>query len=264
MAKAGSDGRRPAGRRRSAGRAAADPPTRGHGTIGRLAAGGIFGLYRLTGRLATPLVRAHLHRRARRGREEPGRLAERLGTASLERPAGLLVWLHAASVGEAVSCLALIDRLRAERPSLSVLLTTGTVTSARLMAERLPQGALHQYAPVDLPAAVENFLDHWRPDFALLVESELWPNLLIGAARRGVALGLVNGRMSAASYRAWRRFRPLIRHLLGRFSLVLAQSPRDRDRLEALGAVAPAFVGNLKFAAPPAWPGRPAAARRRT
>jgi 3-deoxy-D-manno-octulosonic-acid transferase len=209
------------------------------------------GLYRLAGRAGAPLVRAHLRRRARRGREDPERLAERLGRAGRARPAGALVWLHAASVGEALSSLPLIERLRAERPDLALLLTTGTVTSGGLMAQRLPEGAIHQYAPVDLPAAVDGFLAHWQPDLALIMESELWPNLLTAAARRGVELVLVNGRMSASSYRAWGRFRPLIRRLLGGFSLVLAQSPRDRERLQALGAAEPRCLGNLKFAAVP-------------
>jgi len=207
------------------------------------------GLYRLAGRAGAPLVRAHLRRRARHGREDSDRLAERLGRAGRARPAGALVWLHAASVGEALSCLTLIERLRTERPDLALLLTTGTVTSAGLMAERLPEGVIHQYAPVDLPAAVDGFLAHWRPDLALILESELWPNLLSAAARRGVELVLVNGRLSANSYRAWGRFRPLIRRLLGGFSLVLAQSPRDRERLQALGAATPRCLGNLKFAA---------------
>jgi 3-deoxy-D-manno-octulosonic-acid transferase len=261
MAKAGADKRRLAGRRRNAGRTTTGPPSRLRDTRQHVAADCAFGLYRLAGWVGAPLVRVHLRRRARRGREDTERLAERLGTASCARPVGPLGWLHAASVGEAVSCLALIDRLRAERPGLNLLMTTGTVTSARVMAERLPRGVIHQYAPVDLPVAVGAFLDHWRPDLALIVESELWPNLLTAAARRGITLALINGRMSAASYRAWRRFGPLIRRLLGRFSLVLAQSPQDRDRLAALGAVAPACAGNLKFAAapPPADPAELAA-----
>jgi 3-deoxy-D-manno-octulosonic-acid transferase len=211
-------------------------------------------LYRLAGRAGAPLVRGHLRRRARRGREEESRLGERLGRALRARPAGRLVWLHAASVGEALSSLPLIERLRAEWPDFTLLLTTGTVTSAGLMAERLPAGVIHQYAPVDLPAAVEDFLAHWRPDLGLILESELWPNLLSAAARRGVELVLVNGRISADSYRSWRRCRPLARRLLGGFALVLAQSPADRERLEALGAAAPRCLGNLKFAAaaPPA------------
>jgi 3-deoxy-D-manno-octulosonic-acid transferase len=210
-----------------------------------------FALYRLAGRAGAPLVRSHLRQRARHGREDQERLAERLGRAGRARPAGALVWLHAASVGEALSCLALIERLHADRPELGLLLTTGTVTSAGLMAERLPAGVIHQYAPVDLPAAVDGFLEHWRPDLALIIESELWPNLLTAAARRGVELVLVNGRMSANSYRSWGRFRPLIRRLLGGFSLVLAQSSQDRERLHALGAAEPLCLGNLKFAAAP-------------
>ncbi len=209
-----------------------------------------FGLYGLASRAGAPLIRAHLRRRARRGREDPKRLGERLGHASLARPAGPLVWLHGASVGEALSALPLIERLRAERPGLNLLLTTGTVTSARLLRERLPAGVIHQYAPVDTPAAVEGFFGHWRPELGLVIESELWPNLITAAGRRGAELVLLNGRMSPASTAAWRRFRPLIRRLLGCFSLVLAQSARDQERLRALGAVDPLCPGNLKLAAP--------------
>jgi 3-deoxy-D-manno-octulosonic-acid transferase len=134
---------------------------------------------------------------------------------------------------------------------LQVLVTTGTVTSARLMGERLPAGARHQYAPVDVPAAVAGFLDHWRPALGLMIESELWPNLLAGAKARGVDLVLVNGRMSASSFAGWRRFPPLATQLMSLFSLVLAQSPEDAARFRALGAGNPLYRGNLKFAAPP-------------
>jgi len=130
-------------------------------------------------------------------------------------------------------------------------MTTGTVTSARLMAERLPEGVIHQYAPVDLPAAVRRFLAHWQPALGLIVESELWPNLLLQARARGTTLALVNGRMSAASYASWRRFRPLIGHLLGQFEVTMAQSREDEAHLRDLGATAPLRLGNLKFAAPP-------------
>ncbi len=208
------------------------------------------GLYRLAGRVSLPAIRAHLKRRARRGREDPARLAERFGRGDRARPAGPLVWLHGASVGEALSGLPLIERLADERPGLNLLLTTGTVTSAALMAERLPAGVIHQYAPLDLGAAVEAFLERWRPDLGLIIESELWPNLLTAAHRRGIELMLLNGRMSGKSYRSWRRFRPLSRRLLGLFSQVLAQSPQDRERFRTLGATDPLYLGNLKFAAP--------------
>ena len=210
-----------------------------------------FGGYALLGRLAAPLVHRYLRRRLAQGREEAGRLGERLGEAGVARPAGPLVWIHGASVGEAQSALPLIERLRRDWPQVTVLMTSGTVTSAKLMGERLPAGAIHQYVPVDLPHAVTAFLAHWRPDVGLIIESEFWPNLLRGAAARGTRLALLNGRVSADSYRGWGRAKPIIEELLGCFALVTARSPEDRDRLLALGAHPVLSLGDLKAAAPP-------------
>jgi 3-deoxy-D-manno-octulosonic-acid transferase len=130
-------------------------------------------------------------------------------------------------------------------------MTSGTVTSAKLMGERLPAGAIHQYVPVDLPHAVAAFLAHWRPDVGLIIESEFWPNLLRGAAARGTRLALLNGRVSADSYRGWGRAKPIIEELLGCFALITARSPEDRDRLLGLGAHPVLSLGDLKAAAPP-------------
>ncbi|MBB4284645.1 3-deoxy-D-manno-octulosonic acid transferase [Roseospira goensis] len=210
-------------------------------------------LYRGLTDLSAPVVRLLLLHRRARGKEDPARLGERLGHAGRPRPDGPLVWLHGASVGEALSLLPLIDRMTAERPGLSVLCTTGTVTSAALMAERLPPGAVHQFVPVDRVSGVRRFLDHWRPDLLLLAESEFWPNLLVETARRGVPMVLLNGRVSDGSFTAWRRHAAApLRHLLGLFRLSLAQSETDAARLAALGAAPVRCVGNLKFAAPPA------------
>lgn len=219
--------------------------------LGEAVAATAFGGYALLGRLATPLVHHYLRRRLAQGREEAGRLGERLGQASVARPDGPLVWIHGASVGEAQSALPLIERLRRDRPALGILMTSGTVTSARLMGQRLPAGVIHQYVPVDLPGAVAAFLDHWRPDVGLFVESEFWPNLLRGAAARGTGLALLNGRVSADSYRGWGRARPVIAGLLGCFALITARSPEDRERLLDLGATRVACPGDLKAAAPP-------------
>lgn len=219
--------------------------------LGRGLATAIFGGYGLLGRLAPPLVQRYLNRRLERGREDPERMAERLGKAGLPRPSGPLVWIHAASVGEAQSALPLIERLQHDWPGCGLLMTSGTVTSARLLAERLPAGVIHQYVPVDLPTAVTGFLDHWRPDIGLFVESEFWPNLLRMSAARGIRLVLLNGRVSPASYRRWRRARPLITDLLSCFTLVMARSSEDHDRLVALGAGQAVFGGNLKAAARP-------------
>lgn len=208
-------------------------------------------LWRGFGHLATPAVRALLQRRLARGKEDAARLTERLGRAGLRRPDGPLVWLHGASVGEALSILPLVDRLLAIRPDLHVLVTTGTVTSAKLLAERLPPRALHQFVPVDLPDAVDAFAAHWRPDLALWVESELWPGLIAAAHRAGTPFLLVNGRMSDRSFRRWRWAPLVIRPLLAHFALVLAQTPADALRFRTLGAPKVEVGGNLKYAAPP-------------
>lgn len=213
----------------------------------------LLSLYRGLTDLSAPALRLLLAWRRARGKEDGARLGERLGLAGVPRPEGPLVWLHGASVGEAVSLLPVIERLRAERPALFVLCTTGTVTSAALLNHRLPSGAVHQFMPVDRTAWVRRFLDHWRPDLALVAESELWPNLLRETAARDIPSVLLNARMSDASHRGWRRYGPgMIRSMLGAFRLVLAQSEADATRLRDLGAVSVSCPGNLKFAAPPA------------
>ncbi|MHA1568070.1 MAG: 3-deoxy-D-manno-octulosonic acid transferase, partial [Alphaproteobacteria bacterium] len=201
-------------------------------------------LYRCAAEAAAPLIAVLLKRRRAAGKEDATRFEERRGIASLPRPNGPLVWIHAASVGEAVSMLSIAERLP---PHL--LVTTGTVTSARLLAQRLPDGALHQYVPVDRIAWVRRFLDHWRPDLALWMESELWPNLVGETRRRGVPMVLLNARMSERSYRRWRWAPGLARDLLAGFALCLAQSETAAARLAALGAVNVKTAGNLKFAA---------------
>ncbi len=211
----------------------------------------ILGAYRGLSALAPPILRALLKRRLARGKEDAARLSERMGVAGRGRPAGPLVWVHAASVGEALSTLPLIERVLARAPAAHVLVTTGTVASARIMAERLPPRAFHQFAPLDAAPWVARFLDHWRPDLALWIESELWPNLLSETAARGIPAALVNARMTERSFRGWRRWPGAARALLGAFRLVLAQGEIYADRFRALGAANVSVAGNLKYAAPP-------------
>jgi 3-deoxy-D-manno-octulosonic-acid transferase len=145
--------------------------------------------------------------------------------------------------------LGLIEHLLQSRPRLEILVTTGTVASARLIESRLPARARHQFVPVDLPHWVGRFLDHWRPDLALWVESELWPNLVLGAHARGIPMVLVNGRLSARSFSRWRRWPGLIAPVLGAFSLCLAQDEGQAGRFRTLGALRVDTVGDLKAAA---------------
>lgn len=207
--------------------------------------------YRWTSTLGGPLIRLYLSLRMARGKEDGMRFGERLGRAGRARPDGPLVWVHAASVGESVSMLPLIGRLLDHHGDRHVLLTTGTVTSARLMAERLPIGAFHQYVPVDRVAYVRRFLDHWRPDLVLWAESEFWPNMLGETAARAIPAILINGRISPRSFAGWSRFGGLIARLLSGFSLCLGQTEDDARRLVELGAAGAKCLGNLKFAVPP-------------
>jgi 3-deoxy-D-manno-octulosonic-acid transferase len=205
-------------------------------------------------RLAAPALRLWLRRRLAGGKERPGRLAERRGIDPTPRPSGRLLWLHAASVGETVSVLPLLKALGRQDEALNVLITTGSVTSATLLLDRLPglglgQRARHRFVPLDVPGWVARFLDHWRPDAAAFVESELWPNLIEAAAARRIPLALLNGRLSERSFERWRLAPGFARRILGAFSLVAARSEADAARLSMLGAAAVEVPGDLKLAA---------------
>lgn len=198
-----------------------------------------------------PCLRALLRWRLAQGKEDPARLPERMGRAGKARPPGPLVWIHGASVGEAQSALILIDRILEREPACGILLTTGTVSSAGLMTARLPPGAFHQYYPLDHPDWTAAFLDHWRPDAALWIESELWPCMLDAIQTRNIPAALVNARLSPRSLRRWRLIPKTAQALMKTFRLCLAQSEIDADSLRSLGAVNVSVAGNLKFSAAP-------------
>lgn len=206
-------------------------------------------------RAGTNLLRAGapllLSVRSRQGKEDPERRGERYGEASLPRPPGPLAWFHAASVGETNAVLPVIERLLSEREDLSVLLTTGTLTSAALAKRRLPARAAHQFIVLDVSRYVQAFLDHWKPDIGVFAESEIWPNLIIEAERRGVSLALVNARMSARSAKRWSRFKGVARPLFSRFETILAQNAPIGRLFRTLGARHVEVLGNLKIDAPP-------------
>jgi 3-deoxy-D-manno-octulosonic-acid transferase len=210
------------------------------------------GAYRLLTAMAVPLANMALSRRLKQGKEQADRLSERRGESKIPRPDGPLVWLHGASVGEMISILPLIERISAR--GITVLVTAGTVTAAALAERRLPPGVIHQFVPVDVPQFVSRFLDHWQPSLALFVESEIWPNMIMASAGRGVPLILINGRVSERSFRRWRFAPRTIGALLNRFDLCLTQTAEDGARYAALGAPRYVTTGNLKLdvPAPPA------------
>ena len=192
-----------------------------------------------------------LKKRLAKGKEHPERLSERQGVASLARPDGDLVWFHVASVGEGVAILPLVKRLLAERQYIHVLVTSGSVTSAKILSERLPERAMHQFVPVDVPAWVDTFLETWKPTVAIFVESEIWPNLIHQTHNRGIPLGMVNGRVSAKSEKKWKYCYGFIRYLSSLFSVVIPASKNDMARLQRLGFDVSHAIGNIKLYAEP-------------
>lgn len=207
-------------------------------------------LYRGLTTVSVPIIEAVLKRRLARGKELPDRLGERRGIASTARPDGTVIWVHAASVGESMSVLPLLEMLLSHNPGWHAVMTSGTVTSAKLLATRLPARATHQFAPLDRTGWVDRFLDHWTPGLALFVESDIWPNMITRASERGIKTALVNGRLSDKSFRQWSFLNAVSSKVFGAFDLTLATDSLQRDRLAALGSKASENLGSLKWAAP--------------
>jgi len=204
--------------------------------------------YRRLAAMATPLTSFVLANRLKHGKEHPARIGERRGETEILRPPGGLIWAHGASVGEMLAVMPLIEHIRAV--GFNVLVTSGTVTSARLAEHRLPPGVIHQFVPIDAPRFIVRFLDHWRPDLALFAEQDLWPNLIVESAMRAIPLILINGRLSEQSFSRWRYAPATIAALLRRFDLCLAQSTIDAERYSELGAPRVSITGNLKLDVP--------------
>lgn len=208
-------------------------------------------LWRGTGHLIAPAIGLWLRHRARIGKEDRARIGERMGHAAKPRPTGQVIWCHGASVGESQALLPLLQHLHELRPDLTLLLTTGTVTSAALVEKRHVGGVLHQYVPIDLPHAVDRFLDHWRPDLVLWSESDFWPGILSSLRVRKTPTLLINARLSERSCRRWAAMPETARWLLQGFAAVYAQTAQDAERLRRLGVTEVIEAGNLKHAAPP-------------
>ncbi|CAA2983751.1 probable 3-deoxy-D-manno-octulosonic acid transferase, mitochondrial [Olea europaea var. sylvestris] len=212
----------------------------------------VYRFYRALTYGLSPLVYLHLRWRKFRGREHPLRWRERLGRSSLRRPPGPLIWFHAVSLGEGMAAIPVIKCCVERRPDVAVLMTTTTTSAFDVIKNQLPSDVMYQFAPLDLPSAMDAFLGYWKPSAIILLESELWPNLIVGAARNGIALALLNGRMSKKSFQNWSQpaILPLIRLMLSKFSLILPLSTNQGIHFQLLQA--PPFIinfsGDLKCA----------------
>lgn len=210
------------------------------------------GIYNTLVRVLYPIaIRRYINKRKKIGKEDLKRFNERVGRPNKERPAGRLVWLHGASVGESISMLPLINKLLEIYPDIHVMVTTGTTTSAEVMAKRLPERAFHQYLPIDNPVFTTRFVRYWQPTIALWFESEFWPAMLSSIKRKNIPLILINGRISNKSFKRWQQFEFIIKELLGCFTACLGQSEEDAYRLRLLGAKDAMCLGNLKYAGLP-------------
>lgn len=208
-------------------------------------------LYRLIAYLAAPVVFAYFLWRSWREPAYRRDWAQRLGYSPSMIPTGT-IWIHAASVGEVQAIAPIIDDLldRPETPPL--LITTMTPSGRERLRERFGDRVSHSYLPLDLPGAVQRFLARTRPRHGLVVEMELWPELLSAAHARGLPLHLVNARLSARSLRRYQRLTRLLRPALMSFDWIGAQTDDDADRLVILGAPRQCVtsIGNIKFDQP--------------
>ncbi|GER45407.1 3-deoxy-D-manno-octulosonic-acid transferase [Striga asiatica] len=224
----------------------------------------VYRFYRALTYGISPLIRLHLRWRRFRGCEHLLRWPERLGRPSALRPAGSLVWFHAVSLGEGLAAIPVIKCCLERRPDVAVLMTTTTTSAFEVIKKRLPSNVIYQFAPLDIPSSMDAFLQYWRPDAVMLMESELWPNLIMGAARNGVSytfqlrftfvvsLALLNGRMSTKSFRKWSHpvLLPLISLMLSKFTLILPLSTAQGINFQLLQAppFSIRYSGDLKYA----------------
>ncbi len=204
----------------------------------------VLSAYRWAGAAAFPLVGPYIAWRATKGKEDPNRRLERSGYAGKPRPAGPLIWAHAASVGETIAIVPLLESIL--DLGVNVVLTTGTVTSAQVAEERLGERIIHQFVPLDLKPAVARFLNHWQPDLAIIAESEIWPMTILELGLRRIPQVLVNGRLSERSFLSWKKRSYIAEALFENLSHVVAQSAVDAERFETLGARPVTVSGNLK------------------
>ena len=208
-------------------------------------------LYRQILNSNEPFLVRLLKKRQDQGKEDPHRLQERMGHPSRKREKGVLIWLHGASIGEAQTALIVVEHLQTLMPSAYFLITSGTLTSAHLIQKRVSGRIFHQYIPLDHPAWIAHFLDHWKPDMALWMESELWPNILGEIKKRNIPSVLINARLSKKSFTIWRLFQKTARSVLSAFSMILAQTQNDADHFTALGGDHVQICGNVKYSAAP-------------
>lgn len=199
----------------------------------------IFAIFLLPVHICLLIIRLYIKK------EDINRIQERFGIATHQRPNGKLIWIHAASIGESKVMLTLMNALNSQN-EVYFLLTSGTLSSANILKGYLSKNAIHQFLPIDNPIFIWKFLYHWKPNLAMIIESEIWPCLITQTAKFCKIL-LVNGRLSDQSFYKWLRLKPFWRAIIVNFSELLLQSKNDLDKFYKLGSDNAIYCGNLKF-----------------
>ncbi len=207
--------------------------------------------YLLATRAIPIIAKPFLRRRLAKGKEDPKRWQEKLGRPTLERPTGRLIWLHAVGLGETLALRGLIAQLHAQDPLLHFLITSTTSKSAEAIAKHLPPNTQHQFLPLDAPAYINRFLNHWKPNLAVWTEQDLWPGFAVACTKREIPQAIVAGRMHAASFASRTRLSGLYRNLYQRMAMIAVQDKASGQNITALGGANVAIKGSLKPAAPP-------------
>jgi 3-deoxy-D-manno-octulosonic-acid transferase len=211
---------------------------------------GSLSLYRLGTRLLEPAAPMLVNRRLKAGKERAERISERFGQTKVERPEGTLLWMHGASVGECRLLLDVFEAVKKNRPDLTALVTSQTLTSADMVSAWAARGVIHQMAPVDAPGAVSRFLNYWKPDGVVFAEGEIWPNMLAGIKERGAHAALINARMTEKTLKSWKKRPRAAQEVFSTFGFIGAADQATADGLAAATGRKIKTVGNLKIAAP--------------
>jgi 3-deoxy-D-manno-octulosonic-acid transferase len=205
--------------------------------------------YKILSYLSWPIAAFILAKRKEKGKEDLVRFPERLGIASKKRPKGKLIWFHGASVGETRAMFPLIKIIKAKYPKYNFLVTSGTRAAADMMAKH--KDIIHQYVPVDFSLYVRNFLDHWKPDLSIRMESDFWPVLTKMTKEFGIKIVLVNGKITDGSYKKYKKILNYIAPVLAHFDKIYAKSLEDAAKFKVLGAQNVLHVGNIKYSSDP-------------
>ncbi|WP_341791889.1 lipid IV(A) 3-deoxy-D-manno-octulosonic acid transferase [Rickettsia endosymbiont of Gonocerus acuteangulatus] len=181
------------------------------------------------------------------GKEDIKRVKERFAIGKHRQDNGFLIWIHAASVGESMIALNLVDNISKHFPEVRFLVTSWTQSSAKILSSKLPKIATHQLLPIDNIIFTKIFLNNWKPDLGIFIESELWPGTINEAAKHCKLL-LVNARMSDKSFESWKKRKGFFQLIVTNFSEVIVQSERDLQKFNELGISNTTNLGNIKFA----------------